>query len=493
MGESQCPLQPPVALLPPRRGAPRPLVVDNHDSSLNTIESVRPKSDRSVSLRHSLRTLLSPMSHAFFDALAVFRPSEAGFSRELKAQIQIHRLLSLLGAILVPLFGPLYAVANPEAIDPAWARLGIALLFVLLFVASYRAKTLRRHYVEATRVLLYVLMGWFAIVTVINGFAGNYALGLLLVFAVLSVVVGLGVKRTGPVLRFLGFGLLLTASGGLLEPAPKVSLPILILSMATIAIVGSIVIQTQVAIQEELREAKEKAEEANRLKSVMLANMSHELRTPLTSINGFAEILRDNLQGRMRRFAEKIYMSGRRLLATLRSVIDLSRLEAGTFELKQERVDVGPTVVKAVQRFRPEAEENGISLDVTVADGATWAKLDEAAADRITENLLENALKFTPHGGAVNVRVLSQMDEVILEVEDSGIGIEEEAIPQIFDAFRQESEGMDREYEGTGLGLAIVRELAEELGGTVDVESEKGEGSCFIVHLPAAEPGPPPD
>lgn len=433
------------------------------------------------------------MSHAFFDALAIFRPSEAGLPPEQKAQIQVHRLLSLVGAVLVPLFGPLYAAANPGAVDPAWARFGIAALFVILLAASYGARTLRHRFVEAIRAVLYVLMAWFAIVTAVNGFAGNYALGLLLVFAVLAAVVGLGVNSAGPVLRFLGFGLLLTAAAGLLGPDPEVSLPILLLSMGTVSVVGGIVIQAQLAIREELREAKEEAEEASRLKSVMLANMSHELRTPLTSINGFAEILRDNLGGQMRQFAEKIYLSGQRLLRTLRSVIELSRLEAGTFELEEDRVEVGAAVAQTVERLRPAAEEQEITVNTTVASESTWARLDEAAAERLAENLVDNALKFTPEGGTVDVRVFSRREEVIFEVEDSGIGIDEEAIPQIFEAFRQESEGMDREYEGTGLGLSIVRELAKEVGGTVEVESEKGEGSCFTVRLPAAETAPPSD
>jgi signal transduction histidine kinase len=101
--------------------------------------------------------------------------------------------------------------------------------------------------------------------------------------------------------------------------------------------------------------------------------------------------------------------------------------------------------------------------------------------------LLENALKFTPEGGRITLRVRRDGDDAILEVEDTGIGISEEALPDIFDAFKQESEGLDREYEGSGLGLSNVRKLTDLLGGSIDVESEKGHGTCFTVRLPTEE------
>lgn len=427
------------------------------------------------------------MSTAFLGVFSVFRPSGMGLSQEARSKIEIHRLLSLLGAFFVLLFGPLYDASNPGAVDPVWARVGIAVLLFGLFLSSYVVEAVCRRYVEWMRGILYVLMAWFITVTAANGFAGNYAVGLLLVFAVLAVVVGLGVEAGGPAFRFLGFGFVLTAGGGLVGPEPQVSLPILLLSMATVALIGGIVIQAQLEIRREIREAKEEAEEASRLKTAMLANMSHELRTPLTAINGFAEVLMENLEGPMHRFAEKIHQSGQRLLCTLRSVLRLSQLEAGTFEIEPEPVDLVEVVQETARRLEPEANEGRVTLETELPDGPTPARANDSVIVRITENLLENAIKFTPEGGAVAVRVYEKEKVGVLEVEDTGIGIEQEAISRVFEPFRQESEGFDREYEGTGLGLPITKELVDSLDGILNVDSEKGRGTRFVVQFPKVD------
>ncbi|MFB6230991.1 MAG: PAS domain S-box protein [Salinibacter sp.] len=235
----------------------------------------------------------------------------------------------------------------------------------------------------------------------------------------------------------------------------------------------------------ELQAAKEEAEAAAQLKSAMLANMSHEIRTPLTSITGFAEILEEQLEGRARVFAEKVYQSGTRLQQTLESVLQLSRLEAGTYNLDREPVDLSAVVEDTVALLRPQANEKDLSLQVSCESNLEgwWS---EAALNRILENLLENAIKFTPEGGDVYVRARTEGDDTVLAVEDTGIGISDEALPDIFQAFKQESEGMNREYEGTGLGLSIVDRLVAALGGTVDVETEEESGTRFSVRLPPA-------
>jgi PAS domain S-box-containing protein len=233
----------------------------------------------------------------------------------------------------------------------------------------------------------------------------------------------------------------------------------------------------------ELQSAKEEAEEAAQLKAAMLANMSHEIRTPLTSITGFAEILKEQLEGRARVFAEKVYRSGTRLHQTLDSVLHLSRLEAGAYDLDREPVDLSAVVEETVELLRPQADEKDLSLQVS-CESNLEGQWSEAALNRILENLLENAIKFTPEGGVVRVRAKTEGDDPVLTVEDTGIGISDEALPDIFQAFKQESAGVNREYEGTGLGLSIVDRLTEALGGTVDVETEEESGTRFSVRLP---------
>jgi PAS domain S-box-containing protein len=237
-----------------------------------------------------------------------------------------------------------------------------------------------------------------------------------------------------------------------------------------------------------LRAAKEEAEEASRLKSAMLANMSHEIRTPLTSVTGFAELLTDHLEGRMQTFAEQIYNGGMRLQKTLDSVLQLSRLEAGVYELDRTPLSLGALIEETVDMLRLSAEEKALRLNVQLPDGPVEGTFNEGAVNRILENLLENAIKFTPNGGTIEVRAHTDGDDAVLEVEDTGVGISEAALPDIFRAFKQESEGMAREYEGSGLGLSIVQRLADAHGGTVEVESEKGVGTRFTVRLPRSTP-----
>lgn len=233
-----------------------------------------------------------------------------------------------------------------------------------------------------------------------------------------------------------------------------------------------------------LVKAKEKAEEASRLKSAMLANMSHEIRTPLTSIIGFSELLSERLSGEAAQFNERIQQSSRRLMKTLGSVLELSKLEAGILDLERTTVCLKQVAEETVGLLQPRAEKEGVTLVVHGPEAAIEGQWNESALHRITENLVENAIKFTPPGGQVDVRAWPGEAGATLEVEDTGIGISEAALPEIFKAFKQESEGLQREYEGSGLGLSIVDRLVDRMEGTIEVDSEKGGGTRFVVRLP---------
>jgi signal transduction histidine kinase len=242
-------------------------------------------------------------------------------------------------------------------------------------------------------------------------------------------------------------------------------------------------ITSQKQAELELKAAKEEAEEMSRLKSAFLANVSHEIRTPLTSIIGFAEVLADEVPPDHQGGAEKILQSGHRLKRTLDSVLDLSMIEAGEFSLDCRSFDVAGEVQERVDLLRPSAERKGLTLAVDAPDAAVEVYLDSSCLDRILTNLLTNAIKFT-EDGRIDVRVRADADAVVVQVADTGIGISDDFQSDLFEAFKQESGGLQREHGGTGLGLSITKELVEMMEGEIHVESEKGTGTTVTVRLP---------
>ena len=246
-------------------------------------------------------------------------------------------------------------------------------------------------------------------------------------------------------------------------------------------------ISERVAAEEALREAKQEAEEMNRLKSVFLANMSHEIRTPLTSILGFADVLDEEIDGEARRVVEMIRESGHRLKETLTSVLELARLEREAADVSAERCDLVGRVQETLDLMQPQIEAKGLDLQVRVPSTPVHLQADPRVLHRVLTNLVANAIKFTEEG-TIWVEVARTDDEAVLKVSDTGIGISEDFLDHIFDEFRQESEGLTRAHEGSGLGLTITQRLVELMGGSIEAESTKGEGSTFTVRLPLDVP-----
>lgn len=235
--------------------------------------------------------------------------------------------------------------------------------------------------------------------------------------------------------------------------------------------------------EQALIEAKENAERMSRLKSSFLTNMSHEIRTPLSGILGFASILAQDASPEQYELAQLIEKSGRRLLDTINSVLDLSMLESDSFTLHPKPLDLAAEVREKVALLKPLAEKKGLYLGAEVANEDCIARIDSACLDRILNNLIGNAIKFTTEGEVV-VRVSSDDRITQFEVVDTGIGIGQEFMNRLFHEFEQESSGMARLYEGSGLGLSITKRLVELMGGTIQVQSELGKGSVFTVSFP---------
>ena len=241
-----------------------------------------------------------------------------------------------------------------------------------------------------------------------------------------------------------------------------------------------------------LQEINARLRRADRLKDDLLANTSHELRTPLTAILGYAELLLEESDDEMRPLAEGVWRGGNRLLSTVNALLDMYKLQSGSFTLHPEPADALALTRETVGLLRPLAEEKGVALTVLPADRPLPVRVDVSAFERILPNLVGNAIKFTDEGSVV---VLLDADEreLRLTVRDTGTGIDTEFLPHLFEPFEQASRGHGRSHEGTGLGLAIVRHFVELAGGAIEVESEVGEGSTFRVRLPiCGEASPAP-
>jgi protein-histidine pros-kinase len=250
-------------------------------------------------------------------------------------------------------------------------------------------------------------------------------------------------------------------------------------------------------LEETRRKAEEelarRAIEASRLKSEFLANMSHEVRTPLNAIIGFAELLHDGKLGRVapqhQEFLGDILTSARHLLQLINDVLDLAKVEAGRMEFHPELLDVPQIVAETRDILRTLAAKKGITLVSDVAPEVRTLLLDPAKLKQVLYNYLSNALKFTPEGGRVALRVLPEgPDHARIEVEDNGIGIRDEDLPRLFVEFQQLDSSLSKRYPGTGLGLALTRRMVEAQGGRVEVRSTHGKGSVFVAILPRVSP-----
>ncbi|MEM1376680.1 MAG: ATP-binding protein, partial [Pseudomonadota bacterium] len=248
---------------------------------------------------------------------------------------------------------------------------------------------------------------------------------------------------------------------------------------------------------EQLRTAVQEAERANAAKSDFLATMSHEIRTPMNGMMVMAELLAStDLQPKQRHYTQVINRSGNALLNIINDVLDMSKIEAGRLELEAIPFDLEMLVNDAVSLFSARAGEKGIAL-VSIVEPAVASRFigDPTRLSQVINNLTNNAIKFTEQGG-VTIRVsvdreTADTQRVCLEVQDTGIGISEDKLETVFDAFSQADQSTNRKYGGTGLGLAICKRLVDGMGGEITVESAMHTGAVFkvLLELPIHERG----
>lgn len=251
-------------------------------------------------------------------------------------------------------------------------------------------------------------------------------------------------------------------------------------------------ITERLAATQRIEEARQKAEEVSRAKSIFLANMSHEIRTPLNGVLGMAEVLQSLVTTpEKQRMVATIRQSGETLLAVLNSVLDMSKIEAGKLALDEVPIRMPDLIFGIEALHRVQAEEKALEFEVLCSGGRTKARLgDPHRLTQVMNNLLSNAIKFTD-SGAVRVVVSCKPDRpVVLEVADTGIGMTEAQVARVFDSFEQAESSTARRFGGTGLGLSIVRQLVQLMGGTIEIESAPGAGTKVRVTLPLEEVDP---
>lgn len=239
-----------------------------------------------------------------------------------------------------------------------------------------------------------------------------------------------------------------------------------------------------------IEEGRKKAEDANRVKSEFLANMSHELRTPLNAVIGFSEIMKDEVFGpidpQYREYAESIHTSGRHLLDLINDVLDLSKIEAGRIDLAEEETDVGDLLTNCLHLLHERISSAGLHSKLNLDPDLPTMLADERRLKQVLLNLISNAVKFTPPGGAVIVTGRHMRGGVAMSVRDTGVGMSQEEIPRALAKFGQIDGELARKHDGTGLGLPIAKSLIELHGGELTIASEKGKGTEVCVWLPAA-------
>jgi signal transduction histidine kinase len=271
---------------------------------------------------------------------------------------------------------------------------------------------------------------------------------------------------------------------GVFVPVTNFSEPSLVnrsLSIGAI-LITAVLVRTARTIQDRLAIQTLRAQAADRMKSQIFANLSHELRTPLNAIIGFSEVLASNCRADQRSSVQHLHAAGRRLLATIDNLLDLTRPGERTWRI--ERLDLGSVLRPCIENGRRAAAELGISFETSLEPRLAGARGDSWAVRRIMDNLIDNAVKFTPAGGRIRIATETDQDRVFVIVQDNGPGMSRSVLDRLGEPFFQAESGLDRSFQGMGMGLALSYKLASSMGARLEFASAPGAGTTARLGLP---------
>lgn len=242
-------------------------------------------------------------------------------------------------------------------------------------------------------------------------------------------------------------------------------------------------------MEEELRLSKEDAEKASSAKSEFLAAMSHDLRTPLNAIMGFSEMMRVGIFGplgdpRYEEYSKDIHESGRLLISLINDVLDLSKVEAGKYDLSEENLDIDALIQTTIKLMKPLANAAEVKVISAVPHDLPWLRADKRSLTQILNNLLSNAVKFTPEKGKTTVSAKVDGESFAIIVKDTGIGMSKKDIITAMEPFEQADSSLSRKHKGTGLGIHLCRKFMELHGGVLDIDSKEGKGTTVTISFP---------
>ena len=259
-------------------------------------------------------------------------------------------------------------------------------------------------------------------------------------------------------------------------------------SLAPLRTEAGILVSNAIRDITQRRQIEARLAQASQAKSDFLANVSHELRTPLNAIIGFSEMIRDAVIGpvdaRYREYGGDINEAGRHLQNIINDILDISKIEGGRLELREEIVSIGESVEACRRIIATMAQAAGVSLSINLPNSLPPIRSDQVRFQQILLNIMSNAVKFTPSGGRVSVSAAIGADGAVVAVEDTGIGMKPEDIAVALEPFRQIDGALSRRFNGTGLGLPLAKALVELHGGCLEIQSAPSEGTTVRIHLP---------